>query len=205
MRVSVQPHGYTEDWALILVDREQIDWGTFMGNKVFIGGNLSPSDFEALLFPHSSDKANYRYPDQGLLQAYGVVQRDEIRVPPHFDANHQECLLVVKNGAATGTTVGRANGLESVMRDCPEYGIFGQTSIEIGVFPIGRGRGAFSEPGDSGSIVLTRDGKILGLLTGGAGPTAETDMTFVTPYWWLEQQIKKVFPRAFLYEVVPLP
>lgn len=157
------------------------------------------------MFPQPDDRARYQYPEEGLLQAYGVVQDSEIRDPEHYDANHQRCLLVVKNGAASGTTIGRANGLESVQRNYPDYDIVGQTSIEIAVLPYSRARGAFSKAGDSGSIVLTRDGKILGLLTGGMGPTAETDMTFVTPYWWLEQQIKKKFPGAFLYDVVALP
>ena len=157
------------------------------------------------MFPQPEDQASYQYPRKGLLQAYGIVQRAEIRDPQHIDANYQKCLLVVKNGATTGTTIGRANGLESVQRTCEEYDIVKQTSIEIAVLPYSRTRGAFSDRGDSGSIVLTRNGQILGLLTGGAGPTAETDITFVTPYWWLEQQIKKQFPGAFLYDIVTLP
>jgi hypothetical protein len=55
--------------------------------------------------------------------------------------------------------------------------------------------------GDSGSIVLARDGRIVGILDGGAGPTDETDTTYLTPYWWIEQQIKSKYPGCFLYDV----
>jgi hypothetical protein len=34
---SVEPHGFTKDWALIELYDEQIDWSTFKGNKVFVG------------------------------------------------------------------------------------------------------------------------------------------------------------------------
>jgi len=37
IKVSVQPFGYTEDWGFIELDRAQIDWDTFLGNKVFVG------------------------------------------------------------------------------------------------------------------------------------------------------------------------
>jgi hypothetical protein len=153
------------------------------------------------MFPQPVDRANYRYPRDGLLQAYGVVQHDEIRDPQHLDVYGEKCLLVVKNGLTTGTTVGRANGLESFTRIYDNYGIK-HTSTEIAVLPYDKTRGKFSAAGDSGSIVLARDGRIVGILTGGAGPTDETDITYLTPYWWVEQQIKAKYPGCFLYEVV---
>ena len=36
-------------------------------------------------------------------------------------------------------------------------------------------------------------------LTGGAGKADDIDVTYGTPYWWLEEQIKKVFPDCHLY------
>jgi hypothetical protein len=141
------------------------------------------------------------YPQDGLLQAYGVVQEDKIRDPQHLDIHGEKCLLVVKNGSTTGTTIGRANGLESFIRIYDDYGIE-HTSIEIAVLPYDKKHGKFSDAGDSGSIVLARNGGIVGILTGGAGPTNETDITYITPYWWIEQQIKAKYPDCFLYEVV---
>jgi hypothetical protein len=166
------------------------------------GGNLSIGDFADTMFPHPSDQANYQYPQDGLLQAYGIVQEDEIRNPQHLDVHGEKHLPVVKNGLATGTTVGRTNGLESFTRTYPGYGIIKQTSIELAVLPYDHAHGKFSDAGDSGSIVLARDGRIVGLLTGGAGPTDETDITYVTPFWWIYKQVKDKFPDCFLYDVV---
>ena len=121
-----------------------------------------------------------------------------------MDVFGRECLLVIKNGLGTGTTVGRANGLESFTREYDENGI-ALTSIELAVLTYDRVRGTFSAPGDSGSVVLARDGRIVGILTGGTAPRGfwYHDITFLTPYWWLEKQIKAKYPGCFLYEVVP--
>ena len=113
----------------------------------------------------------------------------------------EKCLLVVKNGLTTGTTVGRVNGLESFTRVYEDDGIK-QTSIEIAVLIYDKTREKFSDSGDSGSIVLARDGRIVGILTGGSGPTDETDITYLTPYWWIEKEIKGKYPGCFLYQVV---
>ncbi|KAH8985302.1 hypothetical protein EDB92DRAFT_1936392 [Lactarius akahatsu] len=201
IEVSVKLHGFTKDWGLIELYEEKIDWFTFQGNKVYIGGNLSLTDFWKTMFSQPVDQANYRYPRDGLLQAYGVVQDDEFRNPQHLDVHGEKCLLVVKNGLTTGTTVGRTNGLESFTRTYDDHGIK-QTSIEIAVLPYDKTHGKFFEAGDSGSVVLARDGRIVGILTGGAGPMDETQTAYLTPYWWIEQQIKAKFPDSFLYEVV---
>ena len=163
---------------------------------------MSVGDFGSTMFPQAIDRGNYSYPEDGLLQAYGVVQDYEIRDPQHLDVHGEKCLLVVKNGLTTGTTVGRTNGLESFTRIYDEYGI-DHTSVEIAVLPYDKRHGRFSDCGDSGSIVLARDGRIVGIITGGAGPTDETVITYLTPYWWVEQQVKAKYPGSFLYDVVP--
>ncbi|KAI9775822.1 MAG: hypothetical protein M1839_000873 [Geoglossum umbratile] len=201
IEVSVEPHNFTKDWALIELYEDRIDWSTFKGNKVYIGGNLSIADFGNTMFPQPVDRANYQYPKDGLLQAYGVVNHAEIRDPQQLDVYGEKCLLVVKNGLTTGTTVGRVNGLESFTRVYHGYDIE-HTSIEIAVLPYDKMRGKFSHAGDSGSIVLARDGRIVGILTGGGGLTDESDITYLTPYWWVEQQIKAKYPSCFLYEVI---
>lgn len=126
----------------------------------------------------------------------------EIRSPQHLDANDYKCLHAVKNDLATGTTIGRVNGLDSFIRVYTEYGIE-QLSTEVAVLPYDSKRGAFSAPGDSGAIVLERGGGIAGMLTSGGGATdSETDTTYLTPYWWLDEQIKKVLPGCYLYDIV---
>ena len=75
------------------------------------------------MFPQPSDQADYSYPGwspPGLLQVYVVVQDAEIRDPQHLGVHGEKCLLVVKNGLTTGTTVNHANGLESFTRDYDE-------------------------------------------------------------------------------------
>ncbi|KAJ7147595.1 hypothetical protein C8R43DRAFT_889571 [Mycena crocata] len=202
IEVSVESHGFTKDWALIELYNEKIDWASFKGNKVYVGGNLSIADFGNTMFPQPADRANcHWYPQDGLLQASGVVPDDEIRNPQHLDVHGEKCLLVVKNGSTTGTTVGRVNGLESFTRTYDEHGTK-QTSIEIAVLAYDNTRGRFSGPGDSGSIVLDRDGRIVGMITGGAGPKDEIDITYLTPYWWVEKEIKAKYPGCFLYQVV---
>jgi hypothetical protein len=37
IEVSVEPHNFTKDWALIELHDHMIDWPTFTGNKVYIG------------------------------------------------------------------------------------------------------------------------------------------------------------------------
>lgn len=151
------------------------------------------------MFSRPEDQRDYAYPEDGLLQAQGIIQPEEIHCPTHLDENQEECLLVVKHGLSTGTTIGRVSGMESFTRRFNADGIK-ETSMEIAVLPYGNTDGPFSAPGDSGSIVLDRRGRILGMLNGGAGSTDRTDITYVTPYWYLEAEIKKYFPESFLYE-----
>ncbi|KAI6023579.1 hypothetical protein BKA83DRAFT_4261450 [Pisolithus microcarpus] len=195
------PHGFTRDWALIELYNDKFDWDKFPGNRVYLGGNLSFLQYLSQMFPRPEDMSYSKYPMDGLLQASHAVQPHEIHNAPDVDAHGEECLLVVKNGMRTGTTVGRLNGMESFTRVYDENGIKG-TSIEIAVLPYGYMKDPFSAPGDSGAIVLDRNGGIVGMLTGGAGVTDNTDVSYLTPYWWLEQEIKKYFPDACLYEVV---
>ena len=129
------------------------------------------------------------------------MRDDEIRQPQLLDVHGERALLVVKNDLTTGATIGRDTGLESFTHTYPDYEIK-HTSIEVAILPYDKQRGPFSAPGDSGSIVLDRAGRIVVLLTGGGNTTDETDVTYVTPYWWLDKEIKKVFPGYYLYDVV---
>ena len=193
------PNHFTRDWALIDLYSEKIDWDTFQGNKVYVGtfpsylGNtvpsfsvcvcvyiypgvkIPPTDFVLMIYPHPQGQSDFEYPPGGLLQVKGAVKDDEIRKPQQLDANGEKCLIVVKNGKATGTTLGRLAGMESFIRTYPEYGIK-KTAIGIAIYPYSNKDGAFSAPGDSGFIVVDSKGRIVGLLVGGAGATEETDV-----------------------------
>src|SRR5712672_328269 len=178
IRVSAPSLGYTEDWGLIQLDPKMIDEQSFLGNKVFLGtslpsfrpippfsvagapfadcpffpsagGKSTPGDLAELMYPHHEDRATYRVLDDSLLQAYGIISAAEISNPTHLDANGQRCLIVVKNGGTTDTTLGRANGLQSVQRNYPDHGIIKQDSLETAVVFYGKGHGQFSDAGDS--------------------------------------------------------
>ncbi|WVN86109.1 uncharacterized protein L203_101268 [Cryptococcus depauperatus CBS 7841] len=200
IEANVAPNRFSTDWALIELYDKKFDWDTFPGNKVYIGGNLPLVDYCWRMFPQPENEAKYEYPLDGL-QALGDIQLEEIRNPQQLDANGEPCLPVVKNGLATGTTIGRVTGMESFFRIYNEHGIE-ETSRALAVLPYNNKAGPFSAPGDSGSIVLDRDGRILGMITAGAGTAPLIDVTYVTPYWHIEQEIKKHFPESLLYEVV---
>ena len=62
--------------------------------------------------------------------------------------------------------------------------------------------GAFSQGGDSGSIIVDRLGRFGGFLTGGAGKTESTDVTYATPFFWLWTLIKAKYPHAHLFPII---
>jgi hypothetical protein len=130
------------------------------------------------MHPHPEGRSDFKYPPSGLLQVRGVIKDDEIRKPEQLDSNG-----------------------EKFVRTYPEYDIK-KTSIGIAVYPYSNKDGAFSAPGDSGSIAVNSKGRVVGLLVCGAGATEETDVTYLTPYWWIEEQMKKAYPNIFLYEIV---
>ena len=152
------------------------------------------------MHPHPRGCSSFKYPVDGFLKVKGVVKEDEIRKPKQLDANGEECLIVIKNGKTTGATIGRGSGIESFVREY-HYGIK-RTSMEIAIYPYSHKDGAFSAPGDSGSIVVDGQGRIVGMLTGGAGTTESTDVTYLTPYFWLDERIKQAFPKSYLYPIV---
>jgi hypothetical protein len=106
----------------------------------------------------------------------------------------QTSLVVLKKGAIIELTIGRCSPLQSFLR----YQLTWSREIPV----IGFGNQKFSEPGDSGSIVVDRSGKLCGLLQGGsegrdpviAGnrleDIVETDVTYCTPMWWVWEKMR---------------
>ncbi|KAF5381070.1 hypothetical protein D9615_004176 [Tricholomella constricta] len=211
--VNDGPGQFTRDWALIKLYRDKIDWNTFPGNKVYLGGKFTSTEYNNKMHPHPESRSDFKYPPGGLLQIKGVVKDDEIRKPQQLDDNGEKCLFVIKNGK-TDTTLGRLTGMFSFLRSYPEY-FKDMPSIEIAVHPLikpkggasssgdsGTIDGAFSASGDSGAIVGDSKGRAVGMITGGTGATSRTDITYLTPYWWIEEEIKKVYPKSYLFEIV---
>jgi hypothetical protein len=153
------------------------------------------------MHPHPEGLSSFNFPFRGLLQVNDIVKEDEIRQPTQLDANGEECLIVIKNGMSTGVTIGRGTGIESFVREYDEYGIK-WTSMQLAIYPYDHKSGAFSAPRDSGAVVVDGIGRIVGLLTGGAGRAEFIDVTYLTPYFWLEKHIKQAFPNSHLYPTV---
>jgi len=72
-----------------------------------------------------------------------------------------------------------------------KYGI-NHSSVGIAVLLVSENKthDSFSDGGHSGSVVLTVDAWIIGILTSSDGPTDESIITYLTHYQWVEQQAK---------------
>ena len=149
------------------------------------------------MYPWAADRADYTYPEDGLLLISGSVPESELHHPTQCNSSGTPALPVMKTGLATGTTVGWFHGLQTLVRYYTHYNLT-FTSLETTIVPYG-GHGAFSAHGDSGSAILDRKGRIVALLTGGGGLTDETDVTFATPWYRLQPHIKKTLEGIHLF------
>jgi hypothetical protein len=89
------------------------------------------------MYPHAETRANYKYPRGGLMQLRYFVKDGELRRPTMLDANGEQCLIVVKNGATTGVTLGRATDIESFVREYKDYAMLVVSCVDtfFGGFP----------------------------------------------------------------------
>ncbi|KAI9065015.1 hypothetical protein FKP32DRAFT_1675147 [Trametes sanguinea] len=196
---------YTRDWAVLKIREDAFKMDGFLGNTVYIGDRLRLEErtFLNMMFPNAADRDGYTRPEDNLLQIRGIVPADEIRVPTHMNAHGAPAMPVLKNGGATGTTVGWLSGLKSLVRhnDYAEFDI-DFTSRDLTIVPYDRKEGAFSAAGDSGSIIIERGGRVVGLLTGGGGRPKVAEVTYATAYCELEKRIEEALPGIRLYDYV---
>ncbi|KAF8259310.1 hypothetical protein EI94DRAFT_1813513 [Lactarius quietus] len=189
---------FTEDWALVELCDEKINWKDFMGNAIYLG---PIENYLSKIYPHTrSGASSSEYPFDGFLQL-GVVKEYELRNPTRLDANGENCLIVVKSGNTTGLTVGRATGIKSFVREYDDHDGIHSTSMELAIYSCSYKDGAFSAPGDSGSVIADPNGRIVGIITGGAGRANSIDVTYASPYHWIEESIKKAFPDSYFYPI----
>jgi hypothetical protein len=150
--------------------------------------------------PHPEADWAFDYPIDRLLPVRGVLSDQLMRSPDMTDHDGEPCLFVVKHGNSTGTTLGRANGVFSVVRRYRAGGAAVEgTSLEWAILNYDSKSGVFSEDGDSGSAVVDIRGRVGGQLTGGSGSTKSSDIAYATPFWWQLERIKAGgFPNANL-------
>jgi hypothetical protein len=134
------------------------------------------------MWPNVEDRAGYKQYVDGLMQACCVVQAEYILRQHHLDANGIPALFVIMNGGTTGIRVGPANGLFSAKHTFPEYGI-NKVASKSEPFRTARATPRSPTRVTQALASSTRDGRVLGNVNGGGGPTDETDVTFVSPFW----------------------
>ena len=169
-------------------------------NIVYIGTELTPDEFTLKCSPRGDANWRFTYPADRLLPLNGTITDELMRKPDMWGLEGQPCLLVVKCGSATGTTLGRANGVFSIVREYFHLDMsVSQTSMEWPIISYDCKSGPFSEPCDSGSIIADIRGRVSGMLTGSSGRSTASDITYATPFWWLLQRIRaNGFPDAHL-------
>ncbi|KDQ61797.1 hypothetical protein JAAARDRAFT_522724 [Jaapia argillacea MUCL 33604] len=131
--LGVGEHRFTEDWGIFQIDRDKLGNG-FQGNKMDLGRKLGPGMFTDKCYPRGDDDWEFKYPGRRLLPLRGTITDHLMRNPDMWDSDSEPCLLVVKNGNATGTTIGRANGVFSIVRDYFHDLSINQTSMEWAIF-----------------------------------------------------------------------
>ena len=151
-----------------------------------------------LLYPQFDVPSEFDYPEDRLYQLKVILAAAKIRESNSQDIMGDPTRFVIKRGLTTLTTIGRLNGFESHQR---RYGLFGNfDSVEAAVYPYDNDSGPFSRGGDSGAAIVGANNDIVAQLTGGAGPTDSSDITYGTPMEWLWNiVIKGEFPNAVLF------
>ncbi|KIY63818.1 hypothetical protein CYLTODRAFT_402650 [Cylindrobasidium torrendii FP15055 ss-10] len=196
-KIKVGAGDFNYDWSMIQLDENKIDLADFKGNKLFVGGNKTKEDWEKYMFPQPDDLRGFSTPEDMLLTLKDYVPEAEMRNPQDLDVHGVKTLLAVKNGSATGTTFGRVNGLESVTRaGYADHRI--ALEYVVCAYDTQTGKNErFSNRGDSGSMVVGRDGRLIGLLTGGGS----RDKSYITPYYMLKDAITQEFPGAHILDL----
>ena len=88
----------------------------------------------------------------------------------------------MKDGGTTDLRVGRFAVLEAYT--CSE---FGTESIELAIYNYNKQYGPFFAKGNSGSPILSGDGRMLGIIH--SEMRASSHVTYATPAWWTLEQI----------------
>ncbi|TFY67632.1 hypothetical protein EVG20_g3871 [Dentipellis fragilis] len=209
---NVQPGGYTEDWAAIELDGAKfknlkgnfIDLGAFLFYFIIFFVVVASSDafvhtcqVRRLRATSSRSRCTHVTTGDRLLPLRDMITEELMHAPDMLDRDNEACLLVIKNGSATGVTIGRATGIESFVRDEDT----GDVSLQWAIYRDNYDNkpGVFSAPGDSGTMVADGLGRMGGILNGGAGKTESSDVTYATPMWWIWPRVKAEFPHANLY------
>ena len=196
--LGVGEEEFTEDWAVIEIDSSKVDSTNFVGNAIDLDNTIPLGELLAWMCPSNPP---FEYPGDNLLRFSGTIPDREMWKPSAdtLDHNHDPCIMVIKRGYGSGLTVGRLNTVRSFTRLYFE-GKPDQMSKEVSVLPRNSKAGAFSTVGDSGSAVVDGQGRLAGLIIGGAGATdvSDSDCTYITSINFIVKQMLKYGFKADL-------
>ena len=198
--VGTRDQQYTEDYAIIEVDKDKIDKTEFEANVIDLGSKIRLEVFTEMMNPNPDNTTYFEYPSDRLLRLKDTIPDSQMRRPTFLDKNGDPCLIVIKDGAKTGVTIGHANGIESLTRKDFHGGVGGDSWEWAIVAYSTKFTEPFSAPGDSGAVVVDGIGRIGGLITGGGrGVKDSLDVTYATPINFLLERIKaNGYPDAHL-------
>ncbi|KAH9926599.1 uncharacterized protein BXZ73DRAFT_49390 [Epithele typhae] len=193
IRADVGDTRYTADWGVFEAAKAKFHNG-YEGNVVFLGKKFSPNELKEMF---SRGTTEFKFPDDGKLPLTNFAGKISLSLLPERDSLGNRCLTVGKDGNSTDFTVGRFTGLESFTQNDAGF-----ESKNYAVYNSGyNSTQPFSGKGDSGSAVWYANGSeghIVGQLHSGATKdgTGGSHVSYLTPGWWLQSEIGKVFPHA---------
>jgi len=163
-----------------------------------LGTEIESGKFMSLLYHRYDVPSEFDYPEDRMYLLKVILAAANIKEPNSQDIKGDPTRFVIKRGHTTLTTIGRLNEFESHER---RYGLYGNfDSVEAAILPYDNDSGPFSRGGDSGAAIVGAHNDFVAQLTGGAGPTDSSDITYGTPMEWLwNDVIKAKFPNAVLF------
>ncbi|KAJ3991618.1 hypothetical protein F5050DRAFT_1802082 [Lentinula boryana] len=183
---------FTADWGVFEADKDKFQAG-YDGNGVFLGTRFTPTQLKEML---SHARTEFIYPEDGKLPLTMFAGKISLELLPERDGMGNKSLTVAKDGNTTDFTIGRFTGLEAYIQnpagESKEYVVYNS-----GYFAIH----AFAAKGDSGAMVFYANGGegcIVGQLHSGGTKDGSGGayVTYLTPGWWLQEQVQKKYPHA---------
>lgn len=197
---NIGEEGFMEDWAVIEMDQSKLDSTNFVKNVIDLGTTIPIDKFMAWMYPNPANPSSFEYPGDLLLKFHGTIPYEEMWKPDSKTCNHDNdpIIMVIKRGHASGLTIRCLNTICSFTRYYFK-GESGKMSKEVAVLPCNSKSGAFSQPSDSSSSVVDGNGRLAGLLMGGARVTDILDCTYVTSinFLWKRLMLHGLKPNFF--------
>ncbi|KAH9040077.1 hypothetical protein EDB85DRAFT_1926909 [Lactarius pseudohatsudake] len=214
--LSTEPDQYTLDLAIIKIDAGKLDASNYRGNSINIGTKYTRQQFMEKVYLNPTSSTSFKFPaSDRIVTLKGQVPENALFKPPMLDAKGDQCLVVFKNGAKTGTTIGRANNVSSYTRtyfagqyqESREWPVVPSSLLVRRPLATDKHSGAFSAKGDSGSCIADIFNRIGGIITGGTSDpnvTDSADVTYVTPISFIMKVLHntKGFEHAHLNPVL---